>query len=228
MPHRVSPRSRTRPGVPAPPTCPPARPAPPRSVRRSGPSRPDHRGGGIPLPPTLPLPGGGVAALAAALAIGGALAADRATPLACAVALLCAASILTPRRRAPVGPAGAAVVSLDAALADMRALPQEQLRVLLLDRRGRVAGVHLVYQGTSDAVPALEARDVFREAIRREAVALTLAHNHPGGDGWPSDSDIEATARIATAGALLGIPLSDHLILFPGGTTSFRDLALLP
>ncbi len=38
-------------------------------------------------------------------------------------------------------------------------------------------------------------------------------HFHPSGDPMPSSEDIRTTRRIAEAGALLGIPLNDHIIL---------------
>ena len=56
-------------------------------------------------------------------------------------------------------------------------------------------------------------RDIFREAVRRNAAKILVAHNHPSGDLVPSNDDIRLTYRIVESGKLLGISLLDHLIL---------------
>jgi DNA repair protein RadC len=48
-------------------------------------------------------------------------------------------------------------------------------------------------------------REVFKQAILRNASALFLFHNHPSGDPTPSDEDLAVTKRLVKAGALLGI-----------------------
>lgn len=45
------------------------------------------------------------------------------------------------------------------------------------------------------------------------APAVVLFHNHPSGCARPSPEDIETTQRMGQAGALLGIPLLDHVIV---------------
>jgi DNA repair protein RadC len=56
-------------------------------------------------------------------------------------------------------------------------------------------------------------RDLFREAIRRNAFAVIIAHNHPSGEAMPSEEDKRLTKRMKEAGSLLGIALLDHLII---------------
>ena len=56
---------------------------------------------------------------------------------------------------------------------------------------------------------------------------LILAHNHPSGNGEPSDADIKITKKLKEAGQLLDITLLDHLILLPEGYTSLADEGLL-
>ena len=76
-------------------------------------------------------------------------------------------------------------------------------------------------------------RDVFREAIRWNAHAIIVAHNHPCGDPTPSDEDIQLTEKLLKIARLHAIPLLDHLVLGSSdsangkGYVSIRNLAVL-
>jgi DNA repair protein RadC len=100
-------------------------------------------------------------------------------------------------------------------------LPQEQLRVILLDRRNRLIQAPLVYQGGQTEM-AIRLTDCFREAVRHNAASLVLVHNHPSGDPSPSVEDIQVTREAGQAGLLLGITVSDHVILARDGFVSLR------
>ena len=104
---------------------------------------------------------------------------------------------------------------------EMADLPQEQLRVVLLDRRGRLLDAPLVYQG-GQTETAVRLTDCFREAVRRSAAAVVLVHSHPSGDPAPSPEDVQLTDDAAHAGALLGIPVLDHVIIAHEGFVSLR------
>ena len=91
-------------------------------------------------------------------------------------------------------------------------LAQEQLRVVLLNAKSRLLGVHLVYQGGVNTI-VVQLGDCFREAVRVGAAAVILVHNHPSGDPEPSPEDVRLTAEAAHAGELLGIELVDHLVV---------------
>ena len=66
--------------------------------------------------------------------------------------------------------------------------------------------------------------ELFRGAVRVNATAIIVAHNHPSGDPTPSPDDMHLTAQVLAAGRLLDIALLDHLILGEDGTfTSLRD-----
>ena len=63
---------------------------------------------------------------------------------------------------------------------EMSSLAQEQLRVLLLDRRSRVQGQRVVYQGNAYSSIARPA-EVLRPAVVESLPAVIIAHNHPSG-----------------------------------------------
>ena len=108
---------------------------------------------------------------------------------------------------------------------EMAALEQEQLRVVLLDTKHRVIVHKTVYQGSVNQAQVRVA-EVFRDAVRHNAVAVVAVHNHPSGDPTPSAADVALTAELARAGQLLDLELLDHLIIAQGGWKSLRRLGL--
>jgi DNA repair protein RadC len=115
---------------------------------------------------------------------------------------------------------------VDGLLDDMRLLPREEMRVILLDIRGcLVRTIRFAEGGISSTV--LHPRDVFRDAVRSDASAVILAHNHPSGDPEPSGADIETTRRVAETGAMIGIPVVDHIVVASAGHVSMRRRGLI-
>jgi DNA repair protein RadC len=70
-------------------------------------------------------------------------------------------------------------------------------------------------------------REIFREAFLRNAAALMIVHNHPSGEVYPSDDDLETTARLEKVGEVMGIRLIDHIIVGQSSHYSFRKNKLL-
>ncbi len=103
---------------------------------------------------------------------------------------------------------------------DMAYLPQEHIRIILLDASRRVIAIPTVYIGTLQT-SILRVAELFREAITRNSPAFILVHNHPSGDPSPSPEDIELTRTIIAAGELLDIQVIDHLII---GQQEWRSL----
>jgi DNA repair protein RadC len=104
---------------------------------------------------------------------------------------------------------------------------QEVFRVLLLTTRHQVFRELTVGIGTLNA-SLVHPRDVFRAAIRLNAAAVILVHNHPSGVPEPSTDDRELTDRLNKAGDLLGIKVLDHLVVATGGYVSLREQGLFP
>ncbi len=108
---------------------------------------------------------------------------------------------------------------------EMIDLPQEQLKVVILNTKHRVIAVQMVYQGTINSINVRLA-DCFREPVTRGAAAIILCHNHPSGDPAPSPEDIKLTQDAGQAGALLGIDVLDHIIVGREGYVSLRERGL--
>ena len=105
---------------------------------------------------------------------------------------------------------------------EMGLLEQESLRALLLNSKNAVLAVTEVVRGSVNAAQ-VRVGEVFREAVRRNAVALILAHNHPSGDPSPSADDIAITKEAVEAGRLLGIEVLDHIVIGQGRYLSMRE-----
>ncbi len=108
---------------------------------------------------------------------------------------------------------------------EMAALDQEELRVVLLDTKHRVQGMKNVYKGSVNQAQVRIA-EVFRDAIRLNATAIVIVHNHPSGDPTPSSADVSLTAELVRAGELLSIDVLDHLVIGRGRHVSMRRLGL--
>ncbi|MGH7753786.1 MAG: RadC family protein [Gemmatimonadales bacterium] len=109
----------------------------------------------------------------------------------------------------------------------MATLDREHFRAILLNTKHEVLAVVEVAVGSLDSAP-IHPREVFKEAVRRSAAAVILAHNHPSGDPEPSGDDIAITDRLRAAGQIVGIDVLDHLIIGHGRSVSLRERGLLP
>ena len=99
---------------------------------------------------------------------------------------------------------------------------QENFWVLLLNNKHRLLRRIRVTRGIANK-SLVHPGEVFREAIRENACAVVLAHNHPSGDPEPSLEDIRITNRLVDAGKIIGIQVLDHIILGSERHYSFAD-----
>lgn len=93
-----------------------------------------------------------------------------------------------------------------------RYLEKECVYLLLFDTKHHLLKEIKMSEGTVNRA-LISPREVFVEALKYEAVYIILIHNHPSGDPTPSRDDIIFTERVYEAGQLIGIELSDHIIL---------------
>jgi DNA repair protein RadC len=106
------------------------------------------------------------------------------------------------------------------------ALDHEQIWVLSLDGRNGLRAARRVAEGGLHGC-SVDPRDILRAALRDAASAFVLVHNHPSGDPTPSAEDVDLTRRVMSAGAAVGTPLVDHVIVGGGGHVSLFDLGLM-
>jgi len=94
-------------------------------------------------------------------------------------------------------------------------LDREEVKVGLLSRKHRLLGVVDVYAGNV-AGTSVRIGELFTEALRRNAPAIVIGHNHPSGDPAPSGEDLRTTRDAVAAGRLLGVEVVDHLVFGAG------------
>lgn len=109
---------------------------------------------------------------------------------------------------------------------DMRYYRQEHLKLLMLNTRSRLIGESEISRGTVN-MSVISPRELFIEALQKNAVYIILLHNHPSGDPMPSREDILVTQRIREGGSLLGIELLDHIIIGDNCYVSLAEQKLL-
>lgn len=101
-------------------------------------------------------------------------------------------------------------------------LNHEEFWIILTGRGNKVLGKELVSKGGFSEV-LIDIKIVFSAALQHKANGIILVHNHPSGNLKPSHEDIMLTKRIADAGKILDIKVTDHLIITDKGYYSFAD-----
>lgn len=108
---------------------------------------------------------------------------------------------------------------------EMALLEQEELRVILLNTKAAVLKVITLYRGSVNGA-SVRIAELFREAVRANAVSVIIVHNHPSGDPTPSVQDIAVTSDAVRAGAILDVRVLDHIIIGHGRHSSLKRLGL--
>lgn len=108
----------------------------------------------------------------------------------------------------------------------MADLKREVFRVILVNTaHARISDLIASEGGIASSI--VEPRLIFRRAILEHAAAVICIHNHPSGNPEPSREDIAVTRQLARAGAHLGIPLRDHVIIAGDDYTSLAERGLV-
>lgn len=114
----------------------------------------------------------------------------------------------------------------------MQSIDQEQLDlrerfwVLYLTNANGVLGIAEIGTGcvTSVIVPF---KYIFQLALKVNAVAMILVHNHPSGTLKISSADKQITKKLCSAGEIMSIKVLDHLIITSESYVSFSDESLM-
>ena len=121
----------------------------------------------------------------------------------------------------PITDSDKAVQIMAKALAEM---DREYVCVVNLDTRKHPINFNIVSIGDIDQAQ-IPIQNVFKTAILSNAKSVLALHSHPSGYLDPSRPDLEVTKRMVQAGNIIGIPVTDHIII-AGGTglhTSIRS-----
>jgi len=106
--------------------------------------------------------------------------------------------------------------------ARLRAHENEVFACLFLDNRHRLIRFEELFHGTVNGA-SVHPREIAKRALRLNAAALIIAHNHPSGVAEPSHADRAITERIRDAMTLIDIRLMDHLVVGDGEVVSFAE-----
>lgn len=89
---------------------------------------------------------------------------------------------------------------------------RENFSLLCLNRLGKIIAFDVLMRGSIDSV-GVSTRTVVEQVIKHDAVAVVIAHNHPGGIAVPSAQDIKVTKELASILSSLSVNLIDHIIV---------------
>ena len=99
--------------------------------------------------------------------------------------------------------------------------------LLCMDSTGQLISNHLVQQGTVDEAP-FYLRHILDLALRAEAYAVVLSHNHPSGTPYPSRGDADCTLMAIEALLPMDILVLDHILVADGLPISIRASDAMP
>ncbi|MDS1029398.1 DNA repair protein RadC [Bacillota bacterium LX-D] len=105
---------------------------------------------------------------------------------------------------------------------EMRFLDREYFKTLFLNTKNHVLGLETISIGSLNS-SIVHPRELFKQAVKKSAAAIILAHNHPSGDPTPSREDIDVTKRLIEAGKIMGIEVLDHIIIGNGTYVSLKE-----
>lgn len=105
-------------------------------------------------------------------------------------------------------------------------LGHEAFWCVWLDAQNRVIHAEEMFSGTLTQT-SVYPREVVKAALRHNAAAVILAHNHPSGIPEPSIQDQALTRTLSEALALVDVKVLDHFIVAPGSCLSFAERGLI-
>lgn len=98
----------------------------------------------------------------------------------------------------------------------------EEVYVILLNNANEILGTTKISSGGINQ-SIVDVRLIFQAALKANASAIILAHNHPSGSLAISSQDLQLTMKVKEGCRFLDIKLLDHLIVTKDGYYSFAD-----
>ncbi|WOJ03049.1 RadC family protein [Citrobacter koseri] len=99
---------------------------------------------------------------------------------------------------------------------------REVFVVLYLDNQHRLLEHETLFLGTINHTE-IHPREIVKSALRHNAAAVIIAHNHPSGITDASEADKRITSRIVNALDLIEVRMLDHFIIGNGEVLSFAE-----
>lgn len=99
---------------------------------------------------------------------------------------------------------------------------REVFMVLFLDNQNRLIAHEILFTGTVSHTE-VHPREVVKAALKHNAAAVIVAHNHPSGLAEPSQADRRLTEHLKQVLDLVDIRLLDHLVVGAMEITSFTE-----
>lgn len=103
---------------------------------------------------------------------------------------------------------------------------KEQFYLICLNAQGQLISPVLLHEGTIDET-VVYPRHVVEAALRHNAHAVLISHNHPGGTLMPSYGDYESTRAVMNALAAIDVRVIDHIIVAGGEVASMAQSKIL-
>lgn len=110
--------------------------------------------------------------------------------------------------------------------AKLAGFEHEVFAVLFMDTQHRLIEYAEMFRGTIDGA-SVYPRERVKEALRLNAAAVIVSHNHPSGNPEPSGADRALTQRLKEALGLVDVRVLDHVVVAGGASVSFAQRGLL-
>ena len=99
---------------------------------------------------------------------------------------------------------------------------QEHFYALYLNNKLRFLGLREICTGDGHSA-TVDIQHIFRWGVRYGASFIVVLHNHPSGFPEPSQQDDEITECLSKAGAIMGIPVVDHIVIGDDSYYSYQE-----
>ena len=109
---------------------------------------------------------------------------------------------------------------------ELRHEEKEKLLLCMFDSKCNLLGDEILSVGTVSS-SLISPREIFRRSLAEQAVSIILLHNHPSGMPYPSAQDKIVTRQVKECGDMIGVHLSDHIIIGDNQYFSFKEENLL-
>ena len=103
---------------------------------------------------------------------------------------------------------------------------KEHFLLVTLNGGHEILQIHVITVGTLNRT-LIHPREVFTTAMRDNAAAIIVSHNHPSGNCQPSEEDIAVTETLEKVSVIMGIELLDHVIVSRETFFSFLEHKML-